>query len=300
MEKTVEELLNTPYWIVDILPEQVPADCNGQYFKVEKYYLGRKRFAEIKQKHVNLVLKLNCYRDVTLEDADGVLPPEVNPVPAKIEQEMRKRYVPVRVGDALIISEPDDTHLTLFNPDEELLALVRTIAAGEGLFVWQTEEGMGVTVRRFENGDAGEVSALIARTLREVSIKDYSHEYIEALVLRERPEDVLERAAQLHFYVACAGEKIVGCGGIGPYWGSETESWLSTVFVLPEYIGKGVGRKIIETLEGDEFFLRAKRVEIPASVTAVGFYLKMGYNYKNGSAAVDGEGLVRLEKIREI
>ena len=42
MEKTVEELLNTPYWIVDILPEQVPADCNGQYFKVEKYYLGRK------------------------------------------------------------------------------------------------------------------------------------------------------------------------------------------------------------------------------------------------------------------
>lgn len=46
--------------------------------------------------------------------------------------------------------------------------------------------------------------------------------------------------------------------------------------MLPEYQGKGVGRKIIETLEGDEFFLRAKRIEIPASFTGAPFYEKMG------------------------
>ena len=54
----------------------------------------------------------------------------------------------------------------------------------------------------------------------------------------------------------------------------------------------------METLEADEFFLRAERVEIPASVTAVPFYLKMGYTYKNGVSEPDGEGLVRLEKRR--
>jgi hypothetical protein len=39
------------------------------------------------------------------------------------------------MGDSMILSEPDDTHMTLFNPDDELLELVKLIASGEGLFV---------------------------------------------------------------------------------------------------------------------------------------------------------------------
>ncbi|MCH5164760.1 MAG: GNAT family N-acetyltransferase, partial [Clostridiales bacterium] len=71
-----------------------------------------------------------------------------------------------------------------------------------------------------------------------------------------------------------------------------------TIFVLPEYQGNGIGRKIIQTLEQDEYFLRAKRIEIPASITATPFYRKMGYDYKNGISLPDSEGLVRLEKFR--
>jgi len=71
---------------------------------------------------------------------------------------------------------------------------------------------------------------------------------------------------------------------------------LFTIFVLPEYQGRGVGRTIIETLEQDEFFMRAKRVEIPASITACEFYRKMGYDFKDGIAEVDEEQLYRLEK----
>ena len=92
--------------------------------------------------------------------------------------------------------------------------------------------------------------------------------------------------------------KIIGCGAIGPYWGREDESSLFTIFVLPEYQGKGIGRKIVETLEQDEYFLRAKRIEIPASITGVPFYLKMGYHYKNGISEPDEEHLIRMEKNR--
>lgn len=60
----------------------------------------------------------------------------------------------------------------------------------------------------------------------------------------------------------------------------------------------GIGRKIVETLEGDEYFLRAERIEIPASVTARGFYQKMGYGYKGGAAVLDEEQLYRMEKYR--
>ncbi len=157
---------------------------------------------------------------------------------------------------------------------------------------------MNYTVRKFVNSDADEVSALIIRTLRTTNIKDYSEEFIENDVKNFTPEGVLGRASWTHFYVICDGDTIVGCGAIGPYWGKEDESSLFNIFVLPEYQGKGVGRKIIETLELDEFFLRAKRVEIPASITACDFYRKLGYTYKNGVDVVDEEQLFRLEKFR--
>lgn len=153
-------------------------------------------------------------------------------------------------------------------------------------------------VRRFQVCDAEEVSCLIAKTLRTTNIKDYSSEYIENDVKLFSPDGVIKRAEWTHFYVVCDKERIIGCGAIGPYWDKEDESSLFNIFVLPEYQGKGVGRKIIETLETDAYFLRAKRIEIPASITACEFYKKMGYTYKNGIDVVDDEQLFRLEKFR--
>ena len=177
---TVDELLQTPYWIIDILPAQVPKDSPGQYFAVEKYYLREQRLAEIKQKHINVVLKLNCYRDISIdggaefnsssehvqvnEEPDCSpervgeeinLSPEhgtekinpspehgtekINPSPEHVAEEMRKRYLYIFTGESMILSEPDDTHMTVFNPDPELLELIRAIASSEGLFVWRPE-----------------------------------------------------------------------------------------------------------------------------------------------------------------
>ena len=151
-------------------------------------------------------------------------------------------------------------------------------------------------IRRFEEKDAQAVSTLIAHTLRTTNIKDYSSEFIENEVNVLTPEYIAWRASWTHFYVVCEGESIIGCGAIGPYWGSETESSLFTIFVLPEHQGRGIGRKIVQTLERDEFALRAKRIEIPASITACAFYRKLGYDYKNGVNQVDDELLFRLEK----
>lgn len=152
--------------------------------------------------------------------------------------------------------------------------------------------------RRFRDTDANEVSELIIKTLKTINIKDYSEDYIDNDVKMFSPSGVLERAGWTHFYVVTDHDRIVGCGAIGPYWGKTDESSLFNIFVLPEYHGKGIGRAIIETLEIDEYFLRAKRVEIPASITACEFYKKMGYTYKNGIDEVDEEQLYRLEKFR--
>ena len=152
-------------------------------------------------------------------------------------------------------------------------------------------------IRRFEEKDAKKVSELIVETLRKTNIKDYSADLIENYVNNFQPENVLKRASWTHFYVAEEKGNIIGCGAIAPYWDKVDESSLFTIFISPEHQGKGIGRKIIEILEKDEYFLRAKRIEIPASITAVPFYKKMGYSCKNGINKADDEGIVRMENL---
>ena len=132
MSKTIEELLNAPYWIIDILPKQVPASSAGQYFAIEQY-LRDTQLSDIKKKHVNLILKLNCYRDISLDEDK-----EINISPEKIAEAIHKRYVNIMVNDAMIVSEPEDSYLTIYNPDEDLITLVRELAFSEGMFVWKS------------------------------------------------------------------------------------------------------------------------------------------------------------------
>ena len=155
-----------------------------------------------------------------------------------------------------------------------------------------------LSARRITESDAVSVSDLIRKTISISNKKDYPENLMDQLIAIETPEHVLERAGWTHFYVVEEDGVIIGCGAIGPYWGKEDESSLFTIFVDPDFQGKGVGRFIMETLENDEFFLRAKRIEIPASITGVPFYLKMGYHYKDGISEPDEEHLIRMEKNR--
>ena len=152
-------------------------------------------------------------------------------------------------------------------------------------------------IRRLREEDAQAVSDLIVTTMRVSNTRDYPAEMMEALAKTQTREHVLERSAWTHFYVAAEGETIIACGAIGPYWGREDESNLFSIFVHPGCQGKGIGRAIVETLEKDEYALRARRIEIPASVTGLPFYLRMGYTFKGGVDTTDEEGLYRLEKV---
>ena len=156
-----------------------------------------------------------------------------------------------------------------------------------------------VTLRRFRKGDEFAVSDVICTTLAISNRKDYSPAFIEENIRSHSPNIISERAKEAHFFVAMDGETIIGCGGITGYWGNTEESYLTSIFVLPDYQGKGVGRKIVETLEADEYFRRAWRTEVGSSLTAVHFYERMGYQYKNGVTEPDKDGVVRMEKRKE-
>ena len=63
-------------------------------------------------------------------------------------------------------------------------------------------------------------------------------------------------------------------------------------------IGQNSGEVLIVT--NNHVVSGANRVEIAASVTAVGFYMKLGYAPKNGVLTPDDENLIHLEKHRKV
>lgn len=155
-----------------------------------------------------------------------------------------------------------------------------------------------ITHRRFKNTDAPEVAALVRTTMLTTNRHDYSRAYLENDLKTLTANDFIQRALQFHCYVFLDSvtNHIIAVGAIGPYWGKTDESSLFNIFVHPSYQGQGIGRQLIGVLEQDDYFTRAHRIEIPASITALPFYQKMGYTFKDGIETPDEERLYRLEK----
>lgn len=134
----IEQILAKPYWVIDFLPKQVPSHSNGQFFEIEKYFLSNELHG-ILQTFTTILLKLNCYYDFevcrcTIDEWTK------NPTPKDLTEWVMGQEslcIIFKDADAMITINSDDTHMTLYNPNEELIELTRSIANSESLFLWK-------------------------------------------------------------------------------------------------------------------------------------------------------------------
>ena len=135
-------LLEGPYWIVDILPEQVSAEAAGQYFAVERYFLRPERIVPLRRKYAEILMRLNCYCDMAVS-FDACASWETNPDPetfaARVTALSENEFLRAVFAEqnAMIDYDHNDSYLTVYDPDRELLDKIRALAAAEGLFVWK-------------------------------------------------------------------------------------------------------------------------------------------------------------------
>lgn len=135
----IEDFLTKPYWIIDILPKQVPADASGQYFAIEKYFLSSPQVDDIYHKFAGMILSLNCYHDILVLDGNKCI---VNPEPFTLEQMVQERKplnIVINRNQAMISITGDDHYMTLYGPDNDLLGLISLMASTQGLHVWNTQ-----------------------------------------------------------------------------------------------------------------------------------------------------------------
>lgn len=152
-----------------------------------------------------------------------------------------------------------------------------------------------VDIRRYLPGDEETLSILLRRTLLEVNANYCPAGEIEWLYNRYTPEGVAEIARQGHMYVVLEDDVIVGTGTT--IMTGEDECEIIAAFLLPEAIGRGLGRKLFDVLEQDELAAGAKRIWLTSSVNALDFYEKIGYQYVYGYRQRGGDmHLLEMEK----
>ena len=135
----IDSLQDKHYWLIDILPKQVPAGSAGQYFKVERFLLSR--LDEISRKFARILIRLNCYYDLQVSTDGEIWILNASPGDlARCFEESAASHSPLSIligsDEAIVTFSGDDHYMTIYNPDEDLLDLVRQCAQAEGLFVW--------------------------------------------------------------------------------------------------------------------------------------------------------------------
>ena len=131
----LERILEAPCFILDILLGRVPRRKAKEYAELEKEYLHTE---ELEKKFFNVLMKLRCYYDLKIVLPDGEETDDITV--ADLKESVGRKYLQILVEDSLIVSDPDDTNLTVYNPDERLLSLLETLCMGEGLYLWQPEQ----------------------------------------------------------------------------------------------------------------------------------------------------------------
>ena len=129
----IDRLLDMPCWIIDILPQRVSKDMADKYVALEREFLHT---YELRMKFYRFLIKLNCYYrfKVILPDYE-----EIDDISTdRLKELVGYRYIQILFDDSLIVSDPDDMYMSLYNPTDTMLDMMSKLAGSEGLFIRRT------------------------------------------------------------------------------------------------------------------------------------------------------------------
>jgi GNAT superfamily N-acetyltransferase len=156
---------------------------------------------------------------------------------------------------------------------------------------------MNYKIVEYSSDYCNEISNIVIRNLLEVNSKDYGIDKMRKHAVRFTPEKIDEYSKEDKIFVAFDNKKVVGTLRVAnDKYGGKNDYVLLTIFVLPEYHRKGIGRLLVEAAEHYVKKINGEKITIPASITAHEFYSKLGYDYINGREP-NSEDVILMKKL---
>lgn len=141
MFKKINELLEKPCHVIDFLPQRVPNTSNGHFFDVEYYLLNSKKRHEMKNRYVNIILKLMCYYRTSILWNGWNNNPKPADIEAAVSEIMENHSGTLNIlfpdEDVLLVFEWDCLNFAVYNLSESMKEIVEKIALSEGFFCWR-------------------------------------------------------------------------------------------------------------------------------------------------------------------
>ena len=145
LDITVERLLEDDYWIIDILPSQIPIEKQAEYRALTDEYFESGKVAQLHRRYADILTMINSrFKTAMLcmpEDEWTISPDDVAVKDAVIhhtEQGCVDLLLPEE--ETLISLQAEDLYITVYHPTEELLSLLRQAVSESGFYIWQTPQ----------------------------------------------------------------------------------------------------------------------------------------------------------------
>ena len=138
----IDGYLSKAYTIIDILPKRVPAQYGEQYFKIERFFMSAPHFDDIVQRFSRFLLKLYCYTNIDVYEANHELWMS-NPEPNELHSQLlacQPLNILCKSFDAMIVISGEDHYMTVYGADDETRRFLAELASSEGLFLWEPDE----------------------------------------------------------------------------------------------------------------------------------------------------------------
>ena len=127
-----------------------------------------------------------------------------------------------------------------------------------------------LSIRKATTADASEISNLIISSLRQTNTQDYSPDIIDRVVNNFTPEKVTELIKSRQVFIASQHNHIIGTVSLD-------STNIRSLFVHPEKQHCGFGFALMQYIENIAKEHGIDCLSVPSSVTAEGFYKKLGY-----------------------
>ena len=141
-------------------------------------------------------------------------------------------------------------------------------------------------IRKAQKKDARKISLLRRKTLREVNKNDYPKVFLQFLINKNSPSELVRKMKKREMFCAWEGGHLLGTIDL------EGDK-IGGLFVRTSEIGKGVGTLLMDFIENHARSKKIKQVRLYSTKFALNFYKKRGYRLRRSGYWVMGNSRVK-------